>query len=198
MRAVQAHGAAGDDPETLIENGRLLPQPVPPLPGWLFSQTATLAEQRRLLSDWLAGRRPNGLTEALLAPVDYYHVIAGKVAGADALMSRTGYTGEDGFEIILPAEQAEPLWRSLSGAGVVPSPRMPVVTPCMSLPICRPSPLRSWPPDWSWMSMKPGAMKPPGMSMCCVCSPRSAMIVARSPTARMRSPRMRTAYAAPR
>ncbi len=35
-------------------------------------------------------------------------------------ISRTGYTGEDGFEIMLPAQDAEPLWQALIKAGVVP------------------------------------------------------------------------------
>jgi len=38
----------------------------------------------------------------------------------DWFISRTGYTGEDGFEIILPAEEAGDLWRSLYGEGVKP------------------------------------------------------------------------------
>lgn len=37
------------------------------------------------------------------------------------LISRTGYTGEDGLEIILPHDDAPPLWRSLVGAGVCPA-----------------------------------------------------------------------------
>jgi len=36
------------------------------------------------------------------------------------LIARTGYTGEDGFEIMLPAGQAAELWRTLLDAGVVP------------------------------------------------------------------------------
>lgn len=35
-------------------------------------------------------------------------------------IARTGYTGEDGFEIILPADLAQPLWQALAGAGVRP------------------------------------------------------------------------------
>ncbi len=35
-------------------------------------------------------------------------------------ISRTGYTGEDGFEVMLPASEAESLWHALTGAGVVP------------------------------------------------------------------------------
>lgn len=37
----------------------------------------------------------------------------------DWFVSRTGYTGEDGFEVMLPAAQAEGLWRALNAAGVV-------------------------------------------------------------------------------
>ncbi|UCH48024.1 MAG: glycine cleavage system aminomethyltransferase GcvT [Betaproteobacteria bacterium] len=40
---------------------------------------------------------------------------------ADWLIARTGYTGEDGFEITLPAGQAEGLWESLLAAGVKPA-----------------------------------------------------------------------------
>ncbi|MEO6985525.1 MAG: glycine cleavage system aminomethyltransferase GcvT [Paralcaligenes sp.] len=36
------------------------------------------------------------------------------------LVARTGYTGEDGFEVVLPATQAEALWRDLSAHGVRP------------------------------------------------------------------------------
>jgi aminomethyltransferase len=36
-------------------------------------------------------------------------------------VARTGYTGEDGFEILLPAGEAEALWRSLVGRGVTPA-----------------------------------------------------------------------------
>ncbi len=47
---------------------------------------------------------------------------AAELGGAqrDWFVGRTGYTGEDGYEIILPADQAEPLWRRLAAAGVAP------------------------------------------------------------------------------
>ncbi|MDH3588833.1 MAG: glycine cleavage system aminomethyltransferase GcvT [Gammaproteobacteria bacterium] len=38
----------------------------------------------------------------------------------DYFVARTGYTGEDGFEVILPAEQAPGFWKALAQAGVVP------------------------------------------------------------------------------
>jgi aminomethyltransferase len=39
---------------------------------------------------------------------------------AAMFIARTGYTGEDGFEIVLPAERAADLWNSLAAAGVAP------------------------------------------------------------------------------
>ncbi len=42
------------------------------------------------------------------------------VMGEDCLVARTGYTGEDGFEIILPHKQALRLWQQLADAGVSP------------------------------------------------------------------------------
>ena len=43
----------------------------------------------------------------------------GAVMG-DAFIGRTGYTGEDGFEVMLPAARAAALWNALAGAGVRP------------------------------------------------------------------------------
>jgi aminomethyltransferase len=41
-------------------------------------------------------------------------------AAGDLFVARTGYTGEDGFEVIVPAEQAVTLWRALLDQGVAP------------------------------------------------------------------------------
>ena len=41
--------------------------------------------------------------------------------GDDTLVARTGYTGEDGFEIVLPAAEAVQLWRDLAAQGVRPA-----------------------------------------------------------------------------
>lgn len=40
----------------------------------------------------------------------------GRIAGVEAIVSRTGYTGEDGFELYLPAEQTAEVWRALRQA----------------------------------------------------------------------------------
>jgi len=42
-------------------------------------------------------------------------------AGMPLFVARTGYTGEDGFEIILPAEHADALWQALLAVGVRPA-----------------------------------------------------------------------------
>jgi aminomethyltransferase len=47
--------------------------------------------------------------------------IVGDTAFGEAMVARTGYTGEDGFEIGVPANQAEALWNALLAAGVKPA-----------------------------------------------------------------------------
>lgn len=57
------------------------------------------------------------LTDVPLAPMKYYAFAKGKVCGAACIVSRTGYTGEDGFEIYGPAEAAESIWYAVLAAG---------------------------------------------------------------------------------
>jgi aminomethyltransferase len=57
------------------------------------------------------------LTDANLDAIQYYHFDEGQVAGAPAIISRTGYTGEDGFELYIAADQGQQLWRKLLEAG---------------------------------------------------------------------------------
>ncbi|HEV8631142.1 MAG TPA: glycine cleavage system aminomethyltransferase GcvT [Thermoanaerobaculia bacterium] len=57
------------------------------------------------------------LTEVDLASLRYYGFAAGTMDGHRALVSRTGYTGEDGFELYVDPEAAAPLWRRLLAAG---------------------------------------------------------------------------------
>ena len=52
-----------------------------------------------------------------LAPIKYYGFAHGEVAGAPALISRTGYTGEDGFELYLAPDAAMHVWEALMAAG---------------------------------------------------------------------------------
>jgi aminomethyltransferase len=57
------------------------------------------------------------LTSADLAEVKYYASYPAQVAGHGVLLARTGYTGEDGFEIFTAPADAEHLWAELSKAG---------------------------------------------------------------------------------
>src|SRR5881397_527956 len=57
------------------------------------------------------------LTSLGVAMIPYYHFAQGKVAGVQCFVSRTGYTGEDGFELYCRASDVETLWHALAGAG---------------------------------------------------------------------------------
>jgi len=57
------------------------------------------------------------LTAIELADIKYYWFAHGEVAGVRVTVSRTGYTGEDGFEIFVPPAQAERVWNALLEAG---------------------------------------------------------------------------------
>ena len=57
------------------------------------------------------------LTPLNLPAIKYYWFAPGKVLGQDAVLSRTGYTGEDGFEIYGKPQQAPALWNALLEAG---------------------------------------------------------------------------------
>jgi aminomethyltransferase len=57
------------------------------------------------------------LTDADLDGLKYYAGLPGTVAGVSALIARTGYTGEDGFELFVSPADAEALWQALTEAG---------------------------------------------------------------------------------
>ncbi|HEX5386986.1 MAG TPA: glycine cleavage system aminomethyltransferase GcvT [Gemmatimonadales bacterium] len=61
------------------------------------------------------------LTGTRLADIGYYRFTAGQVAGADCFISRTGYTGEDGFELYCRDRSLGPLWTALTSAGATPA-----------------------------------------------------------------------------
>jgi aminomethyltransferase len=59
------------------------------------------------------------LTDVDLESIRYYHFAEGGVDGVQCVISRTGYTGEDGFELYLPAEHAAHVWNRLLEVGRV-------------------------------------------------------------------------------
>src|SRR5215469_760058 len=58
-----------------------------------------------------------GLTDADLDQVRYYASYPATVAGSTALLARTGYTGEDGFEIFVDPQDSVGVWQALTAAG---------------------------------------------------------------------------------
>ena len=57
------------------------------------------------------------LTETDLSSIEYYHFTEGWVDDVESIISRTGYTGEDGFEIYAAPEYAEQLWNKFLETG---------------------------------------------------------------------------------
>src|SRR5438874_3036916 len=57
------------------------------------------------------------LTDVPLAEIKYYHFREGEVDLVPAIVSRTGYTGEDGFEVYAAPDKAEQLWKEILEAG---------------------------------------------------------------------------------
>jgi aminomethyltransferase len=60
------------------------------------------------------------LTRTRLTDIAYYHFVTGQVAGAECFISRTGYTGEDGFELYCRDRDTPKLWEALLAAGAQP------------------------------------------------------------------------------
>ena len=59
----------------------------------------------------------NPLVDADIAELGYYTVVEAQVNGVSAIVSRTGYTGEDGCEIVVDAEMGKTVWELLADAG---------------------------------------------------------------------------------
>jgi aminomethyltransferase len=78
----------------------------------ISDETALLALQGRYAEPTL-----QKLTDVDLSQIRFYHFTDGEVAGVKAMISRTGYTGEDGFEIGFDASQAETVWNAILEAG---------------------------------------------------------------------------------
>ncbi len=57
------------------------------------------------------------LTSVDLAAIKYYGIAEGAVAGLPALIARTGYTGEDGYEVFVDVDQTGVLWDAMFAAG---------------------------------------------------------------------------------
>ncbi len=70
----------------------------------------------------IQGPRSEGILRKIckedLSSLPYYHFKEVEMDGHQVLLSRTGYTGEDGFEIYIPSRGVEDMWRRLLDAGL--------------------------------------------------------------------------------
>ena len=76
------------------------------------AETGLIAVQGPRAEDVVAG-----LADRDVRAIGYYRVARGTVAGVSTLVSRTGYTGEDGFELYVPWNDTERVWTALLDAG---------------------------------------------------------------------------------
>ena len=84
-----------------------------------FSLTNASAEFTQIaIQGPLAAQILQTLTDTPLAPIKTYWFAEGKVLGSiPAVLARTGYTGEDGFEVYVPWNKGPEVWRALMEAG---------------------------------------------------------------------------------
>jgi aminomethyltransferase len=77
--------------------------------------TAMVAVQGPKAVELVAGMFRDDVTQ-----LKYYFAMPTRYRDTNCVVSRTGYTGEDGFEVMVPNAQAVPLWEELVGKGAVP------------------------------------------------------------------------------
>jgi aminomethyltransferase len=93
--------------------------------AWIVEQAGGAADIRDISAEIvqlaLQGRQAQATLQPLcdrpLEAIRYYWAAKAKVRGVEALVSRTGYTGEDGFEIYCPAAHGRAVWDALLEAG---------------------------------------------------------------------------------
>jgi aminomethyltransferase len=93
--------------------------------AWMRDHTTGNVEVRNLSDETalvaVQGPRATEIVQKLtpveLGKIRYYWFARGKVLGQDAVLSRTGYTGEDGFEVYVKSAHAVALWNALLEAG---------------------------------------------------------------------------------
>jgi aminomethyltransferase len=93
--------------------------------AWLQGQGPTDCELVDRSDDFalvaLQGPKAQAILQTLtpldLPAIKYYHWADGAVAGVPVTVARTGYTGEDGFEIFVPPDRATDVWKAITTAG---------------------------------------------------------------------------------
>jgi aminomethyltransferase len=96
---------------------------------WMYEHKGSGVEILQQSDDWaqvaVQGPRAPELVDALCQPrvldLGYYHFREATVAGVrGCIVARTGYTGEDGFEVFCPPEGARRIWDAVVEAGAQP------------------------------------------------------------------------------
>ena len=88
-----------------------------------LSRWKAVLDDRSLATSLVAIQGPRSasilgpLTDVDLGALRYYAIAEGEVVGVRALVARTGYTGEDGFELFVEWNRAPEVWRALEAAG---------------------------------------------------------------------------------
>ena len=93
--------------------------------AWIVRNNDTGAKVHNVSANYsqlaLQGPRSLAVLQPLvsvdLSAIKYYWFTHGDVCGVKALIARTGYTGQDGFEIYIPNVEAERIWNELLSAG---------------------------------------------------------------------------------
>jgi aminomethyltransferase len=93
--------------------------------NWLREHTGNTAEVRDRSSEYATFALQGPFSEKALqricdtdlSRIKYYRFAVCSITGVEAIVSRTGYTGEDGFEIYIPASAAKDVWQGIVEAG---------------------------------------------------------------------------------
>ncbi|MBI5328885.1 MAG: glycine cleavage system aminomethyltransferase GcvT [Deltaproteobacteria bacterium] len=93
--------------------------------NWIKENAGNIAEVKNVSNDFGQIAVQGPLSQEILqntcnldlSLIRYYRFQQGNIAGVDAIISRTGYTGEDGFEIYMPWDKTIDIWHGLMEAG---------------------------------------------------------------------------------
>jgi aminomethyltransferase len=90
--------------------------------AWLKEREVRGSEVRDASEEYamLAVQGPGALRRLGLGPARAFTHAMGEIDGVEVMVARTGYTGEEGVELLCPAEDAEALWDAAVARGAVP------------------------------------------------------------------------------
>ena len=115
-----------EDRFLLIPNAANLDSVIDWLRGWLPADSDLNIEDVTSETVMIAHQGPKaiemlqGLTSIDLSALRPFATADGRVAGVDTLVARTGYTGEDGVELIMHRDGGPPIWNALMEKGAEP------------------------------------------------------------------------------